>query len=88
MTFLMALEPEDFAAIVAQAAEQRREARVWDMWVAQLPYMDPKKRVTYAEFLASVTKDKRPQQGNRSGLSPEEIDGKFTAIAERHRARG
>lgn len=89
MGFVMALELEDFAALVLAAAEKRREARIWDMYVAQLPYMDPKKRVSYAEFLASATGDKRPRQTNRAGLTAEQIDAKFSAIAERHKqARG
>jgi hypothetical protein len=89
MAFIAELEPADFGALVAKAAEARREARIWDMYVAQLPYMDPKKRVSYAEFLASATGDKRPRQTNRAGLTAEQIDAKFSAIAERHKqARG
>jgi len=90
MDFIMSLEPDDFAALTRKAAEKHRESRAWDMYIAQLPYMDKKNRKTFDEFLAAATggaQGGRRARRARSGLSPEEIDAKFSRIARLHREK-
>ena len=89
MSFIMSLEPDDFAALVRKAAEKHQESRAWDMYVAQLPYMDKKNRKGFDEFLAAATggaQGGRRARRARSGLAPEEIDAKFTKVARLHSA--
>lgn len=83
----MELPPDEFFGLIAQAGEQTREARYWQMYLSYLPWMTEDNRVSYGEFLASIEEQESALPSPEADLSPEEIDAKFTKIARLHQQK-